>query len=207
MMNAMRPFDVASESWIVSPRPSAGSAPLTVPRRARLRRRHSRRAAAPSASATGGCRSCPPPAARACRRSMSDATLPRAIAKVSGDSVSRPWSSVERQVDVGDRHVARLDVADRPFQVGVEALQRSTGSAASGRMRCGAAPVAAAAAIAPLRRDDIGIVADERPGIDDVEALASSASRIELQPLAVGDRQLAGEVAVAEPRRADAVKR
>ena len=61
-------------------------------------------------------------------------------------------------------------VRDRPFQVGVErAASSRPASAASGMIRCGAAPVAAAAATAPLRRDDVGIVADERRGIDDVE--------------------------------------
>jgi hypothetical protein len=80
----------------------------------------------------------------------SEATSPRAIENVSGDSASRPWSS--------SSFIAMFETGT--FFERTTAIFQSTpasnrciaaiGSAASGSTRCAPAPVAAAAATAPL---------------------------------------------------------
>ena len=80
---------------------------------------------------------------------MSDATLPRAIAKVRGLSASRPRSrsSVRSTLLIGTLRDFTTPIVH--FRSASKRRIVSTGSRASGSSRCGAAPVAAAAATAP----------------------------------------------------------
>ena len=80
----------------------------------------------------------------------SEATLPRAIVNVSGDSASRPRSSASFSAMF---EIGRLRDRTASIFQSSPASKRciiATGNSASGMMRCAPAPVADAAATAPL---------------------------------------------------------
>ena len=149
MTKAIRPLEVASESAIESPRPLNCIRPLIVP-------------VVPD-SATPQPANSRPIGVGASRMSyftalgrwrvsktMSVATLPRDIAKLNGDSASRPRSrsSVSSMFEIGTRR----DFTCRTVQRRSASKARifSTGRSLSGSSFCGPDPVAAAAATAPF---------------------------------------------------------
>ena len=146
-MIAIRPFDVASESrtyrrGLILIRaftvPVVPDSSTRSPRGAAHRRRRQ-----------------PDVVADALGRRAFEAHVRRHVAAREREGQRRERQpaalQVERQLDVGYRQALRARTSRaRPFHIGIEILDRFDPQSRSGRMRCGAAPVAAAAATAPF---------------------------------------------------------